>query len=294
MKRNPIILGIIVTLILTVIYSSAYSLMGLKTFSVNSLPYDLLANAMVAGLMCIVAFRTSLRGLQLGLLVFALLFVIGHFNTLVEAYVFNVTDRPRTLAEIGTGVLASVLFAAVFTALIGTKETVAHVTRMKRSVISWIVRVAAADALYLFLYLLAGGILYFSYPPLGEFYEGKLPPMGQMILLQLLVRGLIFTGTSILLIQYVDLKKIEMGILAGALFAVIGGIAPLLPPSDVMPQHIRMAHGIEVGISNFILGFALVMMLWQSQKALDSGLLAHHGEAENTEVHGGRSLTSGV
>ncbi len=35
---------------------------------------------------------------------------------------------------------------------------------------------------------------------------------------------------------------------------VLGGIAPLLLPNPFMPSGIRLAHGFEVGISNFLFG----------------------------------------
>ncbi|HEX5426443.1 MAG TPA: hypothetical protein VFW94_23035, partial [Candidatus Acidoferrales bacterium] len=40
----------------------------------------------------------------------------------------------------------------------------------------------------------------------------------------------------------------------GAAYSILGGIAPLLLPNPFMPPNIRLAHGFEVGISNFVFG----------------------------------------
>ena len=52
-------------------------------------------------------------------------------------------------------------------------------------------------------------------------------------------------------------------VLIGLTFSVLGGIAPLIIPSDLMPVNIRWAHGIEVGISNFIFGMIAGRLLGQ-------------------------------
>ena len=132
-----------------------------------------------------------------------------------------------------------------------------------RSWINWSWRVLVGDMIYLFLYLLAGMILYFSYPALMEFYGDKLPPMALMVQTQLFLRGFVFVGIVILISKTVSLPMIQLALLTGIVFSVIGGISPLIPPNDLMPLNIRLVHGLEVGVSNTLLGVLLTYLLAQ-------------------------------
>ena len=78
-----------------------------------------------------------------------------------------------------------------------------------------------------------------------------------------LLRGLIFTGIAILILRTTDLPKLKAALLIGVVFSVMGGIAPLIPPNELMPANIRLAHGFEVGISNFVYGLLAGFILVQ-------------------------------
>lgn len=43
----------------------------------------------------------------------------------------------------------------------------------------------------------------------------------------------------------------------GLALAILGGAVPLLPDNPRMPGNIRLAHTIEIGVSNFIFGVIL-------------------------------------
>jgi hypothetical protein len=64
----------------------------------------------------------------------------------------------------------------------------------------------------------------------------------------------------------VKLSKLKKAVLIGLIFSILGGIAPLILPNEVMPLNLRMGHLFEVGISNFLYGFLLGYIL--SQKVL--------------------------
>jgi hypothetical protein len=58
----------------------------------------------------------------------------------------------------------------------------------------------------------------------------------------------------------------------GAAYSILGGIAPLLLPNPLMPGPIRLAHGFEVGISDFIFGALVGWTLAAQSKVAPAAL----------------------
>ncbi len=247
-------------LLLTAIYMVVNMLLGFET-GWGSSHWALFSNFLVTLLLAFYIAHSSRRGFRLGLEVFLIYFVIGHFNLLIEAYIFNVTNRSQTLLELARGLLVAIIFSPIFTMIVANEKAQPSHPLPTRSVLSWTWRVLAADSLYLFCYLSAGIILSILYPRLLEFYEGKLPSIGIMVQTQFFLRGLIFTGIALLMIQSLSSSLFNKAILIGFMFSILGGIAPLIPPSDLMPTYVRLGHGVEVGISNFIFGFLLTYII---------------------------------
>ena len=65
---------------------------------------------------------------------------------------------------------------------------------------------------------------------------------------------------SVLLVKTVNLSLSKTALLVGFVFAIFGAIAPLLIPNEFMPANVRLAHGFETGISNFLYGIVLVYL----------------------------------
>ena len=63
------------------------------------------------------------------------------------------------------------------------------------------------------------------------------------------------------MLQTLNISVVKKAILIGLTFAILGGIAPLIPPNELMPSYVRLGHGFEVGISNFIYGILLALLL---------------------------------
>jgi hypothetical protein len=99
-----------------------------------------------------------------------------------------------------------------------------------------------------------------------EFYNDKMPPFILIIKTNLLIRGFIFVGIAILILRTLDLTSTQKAILIGLIFSILGGIAPLIPPTELMPGYVRIGHGFEVGISNFLYGFVLGYLLEQKNE----------------------------
>ena len=260
MKTTLFVKSIFGALLLTVLYMLFNMLLG-QTLAFANLFWGMLPNYMVALLLGYYIMSSSLGGIRLSISVFLIYFLIGHFNILIEAYIFNVSSRQETALEIIRGFFISVTFAPLYVYIFRTKIVKEAMIFSKRSLIGWFWRILVADILYLLLYIIAGLVLTIVYPQLLQFYEGKIPPFDILINTQLFIRGFIFIGIALLMIQTLNISVVKKAILIGLTFAVLGGIAPLIPPNELMPSYVRLGHGFEVGISNFIFGILLTLLL---------------------------------
>jgi len=249
-------------LLLTVLYGITGIALG-NSYGISHFFWSLLANFLVALVLGYFIRFSTYRGVRLSVIIFTIYFVIGHLNLQVEALIFNVADRPQVLRLLLGGLFVTVIFAPVYVFLFRNVAPLQPEKFTPRSVLRWIGKAITGDILYLLIYLTAGFTLSVLYPQLLEFYEGKLPPLGLMIKIQLFLRGFIFVGVAVLILRTTRLTTVRHGILIGLTFAIIGGIAPLIPPSELMPDYVRLGHGVEVGISNFLYGLILGYLLRQ-------------------------------
>ena len=259
-KTTLFVKSIFGALLLTVLYMLFNMLLG-QTLAFANLFWGMLPNYMVALLLGYYIMSSSLGGIRLSISVFLIYFLIGHFNLLIEAYIFNVSSRQETALEIIRGLFISVTFAPLYVYIFRNKIVKEAVIFSKRSLIGWFWRILVADILYLLLYIIAGFVLTIVYPQLLQFYEGKIPSFDILINTQLFIRGFIFIGIALLMLRTLNISVVKKAILIGLTFAILGGIAPLIPPSELMPAYVRLGHGFEVGISNFIYGILLALLL---------------------------------
>ena len=269
MKLNYYIKLFLASLIITVLYF-IFNAMFFSNVTLNSMSiWGIVSNILVVILLGHYVSNSSLRGIKLALSVFFIYYIIGHFNILIEAYIFNVTDRAETIKEMLQGLFTVVVFAPLFVLILNKWGGSSEVLQFKkRSAFSWIWRGALGVFIYLIFYISAGMILQATYPDLMSFYEGKIPPLDVMILTQF-PRGLLFVLVAVLMLRTLQLPQLKKALLIGLVFSIIGGIAPLISPNEFMPANIRMVHGIEVGISNFLYGMSLAYLLgqeWLNQK----------------------------
>ncbi|MGB5243706.1 MAG: hypothetical protein WBN50_08815 [Lutimonas sp.] len=225
-----------------------------------------LSDLMVVFLLCLVAINNKYDSYKLIAIIFMIFFGVGSFNILIEAYIFNVTDQTETLQQILLNAFEMAIFSIFFIKFIVKKSDSQSISFERRKFGSWLWRIFSGNILYLFLYILAGMILYLSMPRLNEFYGDKIPPMELIIKTQIFLRAFVFMAIAVLINRTVVLPKYQKAVLVGLIFSVIGGIAPLIVPNELMPQFVRIGHGYEVGISNFLYGFLLSLLLFQKSK----------------------------
>ena len=263
MKSNFFTSLVTGTLVITLISLGVEMAFG-GQFSGRYLGWFLLSNALIVSILGLIIRNSSLTGIKLSLLIFSIYFLIGHFNLLIEAYLFEVTNAQDTALIAIQGLvitlLSSPLLVLFFGKWSGDEEELVFPSRTKAS---WTWRIVLGDLLYVFFYLLAGFILYSVYPQLMDFYEEKIPPFSLMINTQFF-RALVLIGTAILISRTTRLPLLHRALIIGAFFAVIGGLAPLIvPENDHMPDYIRFGHAFEVGISNSLFGFFLTLLIGQ-------------------------------
>ncbi len=275
MKANSylkLLIGAIILTVLNVLYGFIFD--SGEMIDLNRMLWAILANFLIVLVLGFYVYHSAIKKLKLVLSVFVIHYLIGHFNLSIEAYIFNVTDRSKTIEEMLHGFFVAILFAPIFVYLLTNWDGQKVMANFKsRPIMGWAWRVPVGVFLYLIFYLAAGMILQTTYPELMDFYKDKLPPFDVMIITQF-PRGLIFVAVAILVLRTSTLPLIKKIFLIGSIFSVLGAIAPLIPPSEFMPANIRLVHGIEVGISNFIYGCVLGYLLRQekqNEKLIDSG-----------------------
>lgn len=255
------------TLILTSLYFIYdYIFTAGTTFNAVSTLWGMVSNFLVVAVLSFYVTHSNLGGFKLIFSVFAIFYIIGSFNLQIEAYIFNVTDRAETINLMLQGLFITAFFSPIFIYIFNKwGEQTTSLIFINRSVVGWVWRVLLGVFLYLIFYITAGMVLQAAYPGLMDFYKDKLPTIDTMLLTQF-PRGFLFVFISILILCTSKLKLTKKTILIGLVFSILGGIAPLIPPSEFMPGNIRLVHGIEVGVSNFLYGLALGFLLGQKIK----------------------------
>jgi hypothetical protein len=129
----------------------------------------------------------------------------------------------------------------------------------ERSFIPKVWRFAFCCACYVFLYFLAGTIIF---PFVRDYYATQHIPGGaQIIAMQLLVRGPIFLVVCLTLLRMFRLPHLSGAIALGLSFTFMSGVAALIMPNGIFPETVRWAHFCEVSSSNFVFGF-VVGWIW--------------------------------
>ncbi len=159
--------------------------------------------------------RSDWRGLKLGLALSAIPFGIAAVNA-VEGAVFLTKSEinwQRLMVNIFVAyALATPLWMLIFGR--GEQAMPAHYCPVQhRSAGGMLWRLVVSDFSYLFLYFLAGMIIF---PFVREFYATQtVPPPGKIVALQLLLRGPVFIGICLLIVRMLGLRR-AIGALAWA------------------------------------------------------------------------------
>lgn len=266
---NLLFKSVIGAAVLTLLFALANFFTGYSQDMANLL-WGVLSNFLICLLLAYYIVHSNYSGFRLAIAVFLIYFLIGHFNILIEAYIFNVTDRQQTLTDILKGFIVVLIFSPIFVKVLDQTKVASSQKIVPLSIFSWIWRILTGNVLYLVFYIAAGLTLTFTYPEILEFYEGKIPEPALIFQTQLFLRGFIFIAVAVVILRSSTQSQLKKAVFIGLIFAILGGIAPLIQPNELMPYNVRLGHGFEVGISNFAYGFVLSYLLKQLPKTTGS------------------------
>ena len=194
--------------------------------------------------------KASGRRLWLALLILG--WTVSQFNTLLEAVAFSV--MPLLQAAIQLAISAVVLAALSVLALVFTGRWSGRAggnARLNGSLKTFAIIIAA----YEILYWTAGT---FVWPYVADFYADKQLPSTFAVFALQIPRALIFVAAAW---PWLRTAPRHAPLVLGITYAMIGGIAPLLPENPYMTADVRLAHGIETGSSNFLFGLVVAWLL---------------------------------
>jgi len=217
------------------------------------------ACAVVLGL-CLVAVAdrvTANRSLQFGVW-FTLVF-LNLAAVAVEGTLFAPAAAPPSAlgANLVRLAIAAAAVAAIVAALFGRDGVRPAWTNASRPVAGWIWRLLGAAGIYVVLYLVIGGLNYSLVTrPYYEAHAGSLTvPPALTVFLYEPVRGLLIALSVLPLTLVLRLRTALIGVVAGVLLFVAGGLLPLMPQTT-LPLYLRVASLWEIFGQNFLTGVA--------------------------------------
>ena len=225
------------------------------------MPWLMVSNAAVALVITALALRSDWRDWRLALALFFPPAAIAVVN-LIEGMFFlpnaHLDWRTLLLLTLGGLVVASVLWLVIFrSATVLHEGAVAPLPRRSLSEMTW--RMVACAFGYLFLYYLAGMIIF---PHVAAFYATqRIPPMAEVASMQLFLRGPVFVIVCLVLLRMLRLPRMQGAWATGLAFSLLSGVAPLIIPNVLFPDAVRWVHFCEVTSSNLLFG-VLVGWLW--------------------------------
>lgn len=117
----------------------------------------------------------------------------------------------------------------------------------------WAWRLVAISIVYLVLYFVFGGLIWFLSPELRAFYESTPMPGGGTLVATQLGRGLLWAAVAVPVVRMMRGPRWETVLAVGVLFGVVQSAALLLP-NPLLAAELRRFHLFETASSNFLLG----------------------------------------
>ena len=226
----------------------------------------LVSNALVVLAMGWAALRSDWRDWRL----LSALFLIGaavQFANWIEGALYlpnvGIEWRGFIIYEVLTAGVGAVLWLFVFRGASVPESANDHpIPHRSLPQMAW--RFLLCSAVYVFLYFLAGTIIF---PFVRDFYATQhLPSQGQIISLQFFLRGPIYILVCLTLLRMLRLPHLSGALAVGLVFTFISGVAGLIMPNGIFPNTVRWAHFWEVSTSNFVFGMVVAWLWGQAQQ----------------------------
>ena len=224
-------------------------------------PFDLMTAMVVSsGLYALVlsAMASNLRWGFWGraVTVFILLYVLESLLSEIEAIYFNtylhMSNSLLALMAISNAIKAAIV--ALVCAFLWRGEQPAE----RFSGLAW--KIPVIIPIYIVFYFGAGALIAWQSVDVRAYYaQGFHIDQGQLALLQV-GRGLIWALLALLSVASLTGGTWWRALLTGTAFSVLMAL-PLLYPNPLMPWPVRQVHLAEVGVSNFLFGILVALIL---------------------------------
>jgi hypothetical protein len=247
----------------------------------NALPWLLLANLLLSACLSVFARLSDWPPRRLALGLFAVGFLVGQFNNLIEAVFFRLFTPSAFLALLPL-VTPPMAAAALVIAYVRQRTPHAAPPVARRTPGAIALRLLAVGLVYFPFYFVAGLIIF---PYVRDFYApSQLPSMATLMPWQILVRGPIF-GLGVLLVTRIAPGSRRQHMLLGAVtLAGIGGVIPLIVPNPLFTDAVRWVHFCEVVSENIAVGAIAGWLLSETRAILPAP--AHSAQAREEIAHG--------
>lgn len=196
---------------------------------------------------------------------------IGVFCLWSEAVIFiHATSAQRIQNLAGAFAVYSIFSLAIAVAALMLKPQIGGDSRALRRypASSLTVRVLGSGLSYLACYYVFGAIVFFFFTK--PYYTGAGPladaqkialSFGWWFPLIQVGRGVLMTLGVLPIILSTRITRLRAAIYIGLLLWVVGGVAPLMVPSTIMPAELRLMHIGEIFTQNIPLGMIAVFLL---------------------------------
>jgi hypothetical protein len=226
----------------------------------NVLAWMLLGHCLTAAALYFPVRLSRLAGRRLFAALFLACFGLGVILAQVEAAVFlEMSGREMAFtALLGTSSVLVAVVLAVWLYEPAPDGRPGGTTSMTLGSWSW--RLAVADLCYVFLYFLAGALIYRF---VQDYYASQDFDPGPWILPLQFFRGLMYMAFTVWLIRSLSGSRRAVALSMAFMFPVFAGVASLLVPNAIMPDHVRYWHTLEIGWSNFVFGGVVAALFWR-------------------------------
>lgn len=206
----------------------------------------ILALALALGMLVALAVVSPAQQLRLFVALLLLGWIVGFLNAQIEAVAFGILSLGYALSVLAGAAVVCAALAGLAVLIAGkwwhADEGVSVPLKLTPG------RIVGVILGYELLYWSAGMAVF---PFIQHFYTPEMLPHPGLVAALQVPRSLIFLAAAWL---WLRTGPRAAPLMLGLAFSILGGVAPLLPDNPLMPPDVRLAHGIEVGISNLLFG----------------------------------------
>jgi hypothetical protein len=209
--------------------------------------------------------KLTLKGFRLIAVTSLTIYGIQIFMTQIETWIF-IGAFPSITPEVLTNIFVTNLIQIVVVTIAGyflwkPKKSSTSEIKVAINVEGKYWKLAVLSVLYMILYFTFGYFIAWQHDILREFYHGSVSGISNTELVFIQIgRGALWVLFCMPSILYLKGNRTEKVIIVAVMMAILPTIL-LLMPNPFMPLQIRMAHFIEVFLSNGIFGTCLSLLM---------------------------------